>query len=657
MKEREIIQNNTNVPDGNSADNMAAYLFHQGTNFCSYEYMGAHEENDGFVCRTWAPNANRVFVPGDFNSWSDREEMTRITENGIFELRLPNGMINDGDKYKFLIEASDMRRFMKADPYAFRAELPPGTASVVYKPREFKWTDKRYLSSRMAKMSTKAFSMPINIYELHAGSWKRHEDGTVLSYTELADELVPYIKQMGYTHIELMPVSEFPFDGSWGYQVTGFYAPTSRFGAPDDFKSFINSCHSAGIGVILDWVPAHFPKDAHGLYEFDGRPLYEFQGADRMEHEGWGTRKFDIARNEVECFLISNASYWLSEFHIDGLRVDAVASMLYLDYDKKPGQWIPNIYGTNVSLEAVAFFQKLNAHIRGMFPDVMVIAEESTAYGNLTRSVSDGGLGFDFKWNMGWMNDTLSYAETEFDYRHDIHSKTNFSLMYAFSERYVLPVSHDEVVHGKKTFLDRMPGDYWRKFAGSRLFLTYMMCHPGKKLTFMGVELGQFAEWKYKESVEWFLLDYEMHKKHQLFVRDLNAFYLDTPALWRDDFGWNGFSWLRPDDSQSCVSSFIRHDTTGKSKDVIVVLNYHYEARENFVIDLPCSGKYKEVFNSNRTEYGGNGFVNEGVIDSFKGPHGNNLACINLPPIGACVFVLERKDTAATETKKAMRAH
>lgn len=623
---------------------MAAYFFHQGTNYYAYRYLGFHilpclDGEKAAVFRTWAPHAESVYLVGDFNGWDNSLPMKRITDGGIYEIILPAENVHDGDNYKFRIVTPDGRILEKADPYAFYAEKPPLTASRLDISMPFSWTDTGYLENRSKTVKAPDYRIPVNIYEMHLASWKKHEDGTEMTYSEIADELIPYIKQMGYTHVEFMPVMEHPFDGSWGYQVTGYYAPTSRFGKPNDLKKLINDLHCAGIGVILDWVPAHFPKDAHGLYEFDGQPLYEFQGADRMEHAGWGTRKFDVARNEVESFLVSNATFWIEEFHADGLRVDAVASMLYLDYDKKPGEWIPNIYGGNLSLEAQAFFQKLNSHILGAHPDIMMIAEESTALAKVTKPVFDGGLGFSYKWNMGWMNDTLSFAETEFDYRHGMHNKTNFSIMYAYSENYVLPISHDEVVHGKKSFLDRMPGDYWRKFAGSRLFLSYMMCHPGKKLTFMGTEIGQFTEWNYKESVEWFLLGYEMHKKHQLFMRDLNEFYLSHSQLWHDDHSWDGFDWLRPDDSGNSVSSFMRKDTSlSDGNELIVVINYNYMAHDDFIIDVPRGGKYKEVFSSDNALYGGSGWVNKEPLEAYQGIYGNYLLNIKLPPIGVCIF-------------------
>jgi len=488
---------------------------------------------------------------------------------------------------------------------------------------------------------------PMNIYEVHLGSWRRHEDGTCLRYAELATELATYVKQMGYTHVELMPVAEHPFDGSWGYQVCSYFAPTARYGTPDDFRAFVDSMHEAGIGVILDWVPAHFPKDAHGLYEFDGQPLYEYQGWDRIEHEGWGTRRFDVGRQEVQSFLVSNADWWIREFHADGLRVDAVASMLYLDYDRRPGEWVPNVYGDNRCLEAIAFFRKLNGYIKSVFPSALMIAEESTAFGNVTGFENDG-LGFDYKWNMGWMNDTLDYAATDPLFRKYKHNKTTFSLTYSFGERYVLPISHDEVVHGKKSFLDKMPGDYWQKFANTRLFMAYMMTHPGKKLTFMGNEIGQFREWDYEGQIEWFLLSYESHARMQLYAADLNHFYLGQSPLWELDTVWDGFEWIEPDDAENSVLIYRRRDKKGK--ELIVALNFTPVVREQFPIGVPVSGTYAEVFNSDALAYGGSGVCNEGTLKSTGLPHGRcgDSLRITLPPLGAVILRCTRR----TPTKR-----
>ena len=620
-------------------DEFAAYLFHQGTNFCAYDYLGAHriEEGGGFVFRVWAPNAEAVFVAGSFNNWDSSMPMTRISEKGIWEYYDREARAKEGDLYKFKIHFYG-RELYKADPYAKYCEKPPETASVLYESK-YRWRDGGWLRYRK-KFAKDFFSQPINIYEMHLGSWKNRGEEQYFSYREIAEELSVYVKQMGYTHVELMPVAEHPFDGSWGYQVCGYFAPSSRYGEPDDFRAFVDKMHEAGIGVIVDWVPAHFPKDAHGLYEFDGKPLYEYQGADRIEHEGWGTRRFDVGREEVQSFLISNALWWLSSYHIDGLRVDAVASMLYLDYDKRPGEWVPNVYGDNKCLEAMAFFKKLNGAIKEKYPDTLMIAEESTAFSNVTGFENDG-LGFDMKWNMGWMNDTLEYAQLDPIYRKYHHNKMTFSLTYAFSERYVLPISHDEVVHGKLSFLDRMPGSYEQKFAGTRVFAAYMMTHPGKKLTFMGCEIGQFREWDYKGQIEWFLLDYEMHAKLQRYYSDLNHFYLKNSPLWKLDSSWEGFEWINADDCENSVLSYIRRD--GEGKELIVLLNFT-PVRRAYEIGVRERGVYKEVFNSDAEKYGGSGILNAYPIKTFGRPNRGHLYSISvdLPPFGA--VILERTD-------------
>ena len=630
-KKTEIIDKNRIQAN----DEFAAYLFHQGTNFCAYDYLGAHriEEGGGFVFRVWAPNAEAVFVVGSFNNWDNSMPMTRISEKGIWEYLDTEGRAKEGDLYKFKIWSLG-RELYKADPYAKYCEKPPETASVLYESR-YKWRDGGWMRYRK-KFAKDFFSQPINIYELHLGSWRNKGEENYFSYMEIAEELSVYVKQMGYTHVELMPVAEHPFDGSWGYQVCGYYAPSARYGSPDDFRAFVDKMHEAGIGVIVDWVPAHFPKDAHGLYEFDGRPLYEYQGADRIEHEGWGTRRFDVGREEVQSFLISNALWWLSSFHIDGLRVDAVASMLYLDYDKRPGEWVPNVYGDNKCLEAMAFFKKLNGTIKELYPDTLMIAEESTAFSNVTGFDNDG-LGFDMKWNMGWMNDTLEYAQLDPIYRKYHHNKMTFSLTYAFSEKYVLPISHDEVVHGKLSFLDRMPGEYEDKFAGARVFAAYMMTHPGKKLTFMGSEIGQFREWDYKGEIEWFLLDYPMHSKLQKYYSDLNHFYLKNPPLWRLDSAWEGFEWINADDAENSVLSYVRRD--GEGKELIVLLNFT-PVRRSYEIGVDGMGVYREVFNSDDEKYGGNGILNSEPLKTFGRPNRGRLfsLAVDLPPFGAVIL-------------------
>ncbi len=606
MQDAKKVRKSTPIAE----NTLAPYLFHQGTNYHAYEYLGVHRDGDRVFFRVWAPNAEAVSLCGDFNGWQiGVNPLSRITQGGIWEISLPTDRISDGQTYKYHIRNGG-REFFKADPYGRRMQLPPETASVICDVSPYAWKDDGWLRYRRGRFDrAHVCSQPINIYEVHPGSWQRHDDGSYLSYRELADELSVYVKQMGYTHVELMPIAEHPFDGSWGYQVCGYFAPTARYGRPEDLMYFVDHMHEAGIGVILDWVPAHFPKDAHGLYEFDGRPLYEYQGVDRMEHEGWGTRRFDVGREEVQSFLISNAVYWLKEYHFDGLRVDAVASMLYLDYDKRPGEWVPNVFGDNRCLEAIAFFQKLNSYLANAYPDVMTIAEESTAWANIT-GFENGGLGFSLKWNMGWMNDSLSYAEEDPLWRKYHHNKLNFSITYSFSEKFVLPISHDEVVHGKKSLLDRMPGEYGQKFAGTRAFMTYMMTHPGKKLLFMGSEIGMFREWDYEDRLEWFLLDYDMHARLQLFNASLNRFYLEHPALWDRDDSWDTFQWIDADNADQSICSYRRIARDGK--ELIVLINFLPVKRENFLLAVPDEGWYEEVFNTDDIRYGGTGEVNTG---------------------------------------------
>ena len=618
---------------------MASYLFHQGTNFYAYEYMGMHFVGERVTFRTWAPNADFVSVCGDFNGWNpDADPMKRITEGGIWELILPRERVCVGQCYKYCIR-NGCKEFLKADPYGFSMQRPPETASLICDIGGYSWRDCDWLAYRKKHFDREnCLSQPINIYEMHLGSWKRHEDGRYYSYTETAAELAPYLKQMGYTHVELLPVSEHPFDGSWGYQVCGYYAPTSRFGSPQDFMAFVDAMHESGIGVILDWVPAHFAKDAHGLYEFDGQPLYEYQGWDRQEHKGWGTRCFDLGREEVQSFLISNAIYWIREYHVDALRVDAMAAMLYLDYDKAPGEWVPNQFGDNRNLEAIAFFQKMNGYLAANYPDVMTIAEESAAIVQITGFEKEG-LGFSYKWNMGWMNDTLSYIQEDPLWRSHHHEKMNFSIMYAFGENYVLPISHDEVVHGKKSLLDRMAGEYHNKFAGARTYLAYMMTHPGKKLLFMGSELGMFREWDHDAELEWFLLDYDMHAKYQLFIARLNRFYLENPALWNADEGPESFEWIDPDNNAESILSYRRIAKNGD--ELVVFLNFLPVKREGFLAAVPKAGEYEEVFNSDAEEFGGAGNINTGTLKAKRCnlPRDyKHAVIITLPPMGAVIL-------------------
>ena len=639
-------------------DPLAPYLFHQGTNYHAYRYLGMHRLPEGVVFRVWAPNASAVSVVGDFCDWNVGIPMQRITEGGIWELALSAVDPQPGQAYKYRIH-NGWRTLLKSDPYATAAECPPATASVIPDDTPYLWRDEGWLRYRARTMGQGDFyRQPINIYELHPLSWRRHEDGTYLPWRELAEELAPYVKRMGYTHVELMPIMEHPYDGSWGYQVCSYFAPTARLGSPNDFRIFVDIMHEAGIGVILDWVPAHFPKDAHGLYEFDGQPLYEYQGEDRKEHSGWGTRCFDVGRQEVQSFLISSASYWIEEFHADGLRVDAVASMLYLDYDREPGKWSPNIYGNNRNLEAIAFFQKLNAHLHGAYPDVLTIAEESGDFGGVTSS-TDGGLGFSMKWNMGWMNDTLSYAELDPIYRRYHHNKTTFSLTYSFNEKYVLPISHDEVVHGKKSFLDRMPGTYEQKFAGQRVFYAWQMTHPGKKLTFMSSEIGQFREWDYAGSVEWFMTDYPMHAAMQAYFAAINDFYLKQPALWQRDDGWDGFSWINADDAERSILSF-RRNGDKPADELLVLLNFTPVYRESLGINVPHAGQWRVVFSSDEQAFGGFGLCPRDTLCTAlpTAPDSEqHYITLPLPPLSAVILRAEPKKasrapktTSSTET-------
>lgn len=620
------------------SDSYASFLFHQGTNYTAYDFLGAHPTGKGTVVfRVWAPNADSVFVIGSFNGWENTCPMKRITEGGIWEAE---AAALAGDMYKYRI-INNGRTVDKADPYAFFCEKPPATASIVYDVDGFDWHDKGWLSTRARNMGRNSYlSRPLNIYELHVGSWKLHDDGTPCSYRELAEELAPYVKQMGYTHVELLPIMEHPYVPSWGYQVCGYFTPSARFGDPHDFMAFVDKMHQAGIGVILDWVPAHFPKDAHGLYEFDGQPLYEYQGKDRIEHAGWGTRRFDVGREEVECFLISNAAFWIEKYHVDGLRVDAVASMIYLDYDRLPGEWVPNVYGDNRCLEAISFFRKFNDYIANKFGNVITIAEESGAFSNLTTFDREG-LGFSYKWNMGWMHDTLDYVELDPLYRKYHHDKLTFSLMYAFDEKYVLPISHDEVVHGKRSLLDKMQGDYAQKFATARAFGVYMMTHPGKKLNFMGNEIGQFREWDEMGQIEWFLLDYDMHARYQLFWAELNHLYLENPALWRNDVGWDGFAWLEVSDSERSICSYRR--MASEEDDLVIILNFTPISRENYHIGVPYGGDYELLMNSDDARFGGGGsFVDSALAATAEGFNGFPYRItLTLPPMGG--LILKRK--------------
>jgi 1,4-alpha-glucan branching enzyme len=589
------------------------YLFHEGSHLHSYEMLGAHATTQdgvtGVRFAVWAPNARDVRVVGNFNRWQgDSHNMTIICESGIWSIFVPE--IEPGEVYKYEIHTQQGNVLLKADPYAFSAEQRPSTASKVVSLADYVWCDGVWQDN---KQNHNSFEGPMLIYEVHLGSWKRKEDGAFLSYRELADELVEYVAQMGYTHIELLPITEHPFDGSWGYQSTGYYAVTSRYGTPHDFMYFVDRCHQRGIGVILDWVPGHFCKDDHGLRLFDGTALYEHENLLRSENWQWGTTSFDFSKSEVVSFLISNAFFWLDVYHIDGLRVDAVANMLYLDYGKEEGQWIANRYGGNENLEAVDFLKKLNQLIGQHLLQKPMIAEESTAWPLVTRPPYVGGLGFHYKWNMGWMNDMLRYMAMPPIHRKWHHNLVTFSFMYAFSENFLLALSHDEVVHGKKSLLDKMPGDYWQKFANLRCFYAYMMAHPGKKLLFMGGEFGQFVEWRYQSGLDWNLLGYDMHQKLQNYVRDLNYFYRQENVLWEEDHSWRGFQWIDPHDYSQSVITFLR---SGHDPDdiVLVVCNFTPEVRHGYRIGVPKLGAYEEVFNSDWEMYGGSGQQNSQML-------------------------------------------
>jgi 1,4-alpha-glucan branching enzyme len=614
------------------------YLFREGKHFSLHEKLGAHimevKGVKGTFFAVWAPNAKSVSVIGNFNGWlkDAHHLMRRDDDSGVWQGFIPG--VGKGEAYKYFITSQHNNYTVeKADPVAFYSEQPPKTASVVWE-YNYNWNDQKYMKTRGEK---NALDSPYSVYEVHLESWRRkpEQDNQPLSYSELAEQLADYVKEMGYTHVELMPVTEYPFSGSWGYQVTGFFGPTSRFGTPDDFMYFVDYLHQNDIGVIMDWVPSHFPGDQHGLHFFDGTYLYEHQDPRKGYHPDWSSYIFNYGRNEIRNFLISSAHNWMERFHIDGIRVDAVASMLYLDYSRKEGEWIPNEHGGRENLEAIKFMRDLNESLYTKFPDIQTIAEESTAWPMVTRPVYTGGLGFGMKWNMGWMHDSLSYFAHEPIHRSYHHNNLTFSIMYAFNENFMLSLSHDEVVHGKGSLINKMPGDDWQKFANVRTLFGFMFAHPGKKLHFMGMELGQWSEWNHERSLDWHLLDFESHKGLQFFMKDLNSVYRRFPALYENDFSGEGFKWIDANDSKNSILSFVRYDKK-KEHPVIVVANLTPVPRHNYRIGVPDDAKWLEILNSDAKQYGGSGTGNfGGVAANPVSYHGEDQSInVMLPPLG-----------------------
>lgn len=615
------------------------HLFHEGFHHQLYRKLGAHptflEGMAGTFFAVWAPHAQRVSVVGSFNDWEASKHPMLPNPSGIWEAFIPN--VEPGALYKYAIKTVEGHVMLKADPFGFAMELRPNTASVVAQLETYRWRDETWMKQRAER---NPLEEPINIYEVHLGSWKRvkEEESRFLTYREAAEELIPYVKEMGYTHLELLPLAEHPFDESWGYQISGYFAPTARFGSPQDFMYFIDCCHQAQVGVILDWVPGHFPKDAHGLAKFDGTCLFEYQDPRMGEHQEWGTLVFNYGRAEVRNFLVANALFWFDLYHIDGLRVDAVASMLYLDYNRPEGQWLANRHGGNENLEAIDFLRQLNEALFYYFPGILSIAEESTAWPGVSRPTYTGGLGFNLKWNMGWMNDTLRYIALDPIYRKYDHHLFTFSLVYAFSENYVLPLSHDEVVHGKRALLDKMSGDSWQKRATHRLYLSYQMAHPGKKLLFMGMEFGQWREWRASQSLDWHLLHAQEHQQLQHYCKTLNGFYRNHPALFTDDFQHSGFEWIDLHNNEQSIFSFIRKDRSAQAEPpIIFVFNYTPVPRNQYWVGVPEKAHYCKIFDSDRLEFGGTDYNQQDKISS-EAISWQGQTCriaIDLPPLGA----------------------
>ncbi len=628
----------------------ALEVFHTGDSVRAYDFLGAHlvnrNDKNGVVFRVWAPTARSVSVAGDFNNWNNEANYMYDIGYGVWEVFVEG--VKQFCTYKYCIESEYGDRLMKADPYAFHAQTRPGQASVVYDIESYSWNDSEWFNKRKENNIS---SSPMNIYEIHAGSWRKYPDGNFFNYQKLADELIPYLKEMHYTHVQLMPIMEHPYDGSWGFQTTGYYAPTSRYGTPSDFMAFVDKLHGEGIGVILDWVPSNFPTDDFGLARFDGSPLYESNDPKTSKRDSWGTCLFNYARFEVTSFLVSCAMFWLDKYHIDGLRIGALSSMLYLDYGKSEGEWEPNKFGGKENLDAVDFVKRLNTAVHMYHPDVMMFAEENTSWPKLTHKIEDGGLGFDFKWNMGWMNDMLHYMSLNPMWRPFNHDSLTFSFYYAFSEKFLLPISHDEVSHGKGSLIKQMPGKYDEQFAGVRAFITYMYAHPGKKLVFMGTEIGQFDEWNHEEAIQWDLLEFEKHKKLRTFFKELNKFYLDCKPLYELDTVWKGFDWIHHDDYTNSVIAFKRTDKNGD--EIVSVCNFQPIRRDEYCIGVPKYGLYDEVFNSDEERFGGSGVVNGNNIKTeVMKIHGFDQGLsLTLPPLSV-IYLRCTKELEPDEAQK-----
>lgn len=628
----------------------ALEVFHTGDSVRAYDFLGAHlvnrNDKNGVVFRVWAPTARSVSVAGDFNNWNNEANYMYNIGYGVWEVFVEG--VKQFCTYKYCIESEYGDRLMKADPYAFHAQTRPGQASVVYDIESYSWNDSEWFNKRKENNIS---SSPMNIYEIHAGSWRKYPDGNFFNYQKLADELIPYLKEMHYTHVQLMPIMEYPYDGSWGFQTTGYYAPTSRYGTPSDFMAFVDKLHGEGIGVILDWVPSNFPTDDFGLARFDGSPLYESNDPKTSKRDSWGTCLFNYARFEVTSFLVSCAMFWLDKYHIDGLRIGALSSMLYLDYGKTEGEWEPNKFGGKENLDAVDFVKRLNTAVHMYHPDVMMFAEENTSWPKLTHKIEDGGLGFDFKWNMGWIYDMLHYMSLNPMWRPFNHDSLTFSFYYAFSEKFLLPISHDEVSHGKGSLIKQMPGKYDEQFAGVRAFITYMYAHPGKKLVFMGTEIGQFDEWNHEEAIQWDLLEFEKHKKLRTFFKELNKFYLDCKPLYELDTVWKGFDWIHHDDYTNSVIAFKRTDKNGD--EIVSVCNFQPIRRDEYCIGVPKYGLYDEVFNSDEERFGGSGVVNGNNIKTeVMKIHGFDQGLsLTLPPLSV-IYLRCTKELEPDEAQK-----